>query len=146
MPVVGDTMTVDESIGAFIAMTGDHAYMPPAGLPMADSVSEPPTLITLSANVVIDTLTDPTVTIMVSPAHTKRYAPGTVNPDIVVVGDDGFVMVVACGFDARAVHVPVPVAAMVVVLSRQSVWSGPADAYTVHPYILLPDPQMGILV
>ena len=45
---------------------------------------------------------------------------------MVVVGDEGAVIVVEPGFDANAVHVPVPLAAIVAIESRQMVWSGPA--------------------
>jgi hypothetical protein len=69
--------------------------------------------------------TDPTVQI-------NLYTPATEKPVIVVVGLLGVVMVAVPGLAGVviAVHVPVPVAAMVAVppgrIAQETVWSGPA--------------------
>jgi hypothetical protein len=47
------------------------------------------------------------------------YEPAVVKPVIVVVGDVDVVIVVVAGFPVTAVHVPVPVAAIVAVLPGQ---------------------------
>ena len=52
--------------------------------------------------------------------------PANVNPLIVAVGEVTVVMVVVAGLVIDAVHVPVPVAAIVAVEYWQVVWSGPA--------------------
>ena len=63
-------------------------------------------------------------------AHWKLYVPGTLNPVIVVVGLVGVVMVAEPALLLSIVHVPVPVAAIVVVppgsTAQFTFWSGPA--------------------
>ena len=55
------------------------------------------------------------------------YAPGNINPLISVVSAEGFAIAVDAGFEERADQVPLPKAAVLVVLYWQIVWSGPAE-------------------
>jgi hypothetical protein len=62
---------------------------------------------------------------------------------MVVVGDVLAVITVAAGLPAMAVHVPVPVAAIVAVLPGHTVWSGPALGLGVTVTIIESDPETG---
>ena len=54
------------------------------------------------------------------------YVPAVVKPETEVVGDMVLTKLITAGFDAAAVHVPVPVAVIEVVEYWQMVWSVPA--------------------
>jgi len=56
----------------------------------------------------------------------KLYVPGALKPLIVVAESVGLVMTAVPGLFDWAVHVPVPVAAIVAAAFWQVVWSGPA--------------------
>ena len=70
------------------------------------------------------------------------YVPDAVKPVTADVGDVLFAKVTTAGLPASAVHVPVPVPAMVAVEYWQVVWSGPASglavtfmtAVSLHPF------------
>ena len=61
----------------------------------------------------------------------KLYGPGALSAVMVVVGLVGVVMAATEGLPAAAVHVPVPVAAMVAVVYWHMFWSGPASGLAV---------------
>ena len=50
---------------------------------------------------------------------------------MVVVGEEGVVIIVTTGLPTAAVHVPVPVPAITAVLNWQMTWSGPAVGFAV---------------
>jgi hypothetical protein len=67
--------------------------------------------------------------------HMKLYVPAALKVVIVLVALPSVVMVAVPGFPACAVHVPIPVAAMVAdppgSIAQLTVWSGPAFAFEV---------------
>ncbi len=91
-----------------------------------------------------------TVTFIVSRpllwTQTNLYVPATVKPDMVEVVLVSFEKAVAAGLDDNALHVPLPLAAIVAVLRWQMVWSGPAagqlsivtgfDTAAIHPLLI----------
>ena len=74
--------------------------------------------------------------------HISPYVPAAVKPDTVVVGDEALAKVTVAGLPAVAVHVPLPVAAITVVVYWQMVWLGPPFGFgvtitlavSVHPF------------
>ena len=76
-----------------------------------------------------------TVSVQLPFVHIYAYVPAALKVVIVVVGLDGVVMVEVPGLPANAVHVPVPVAAIVAEppgrIAQFTVWSGPAFGFAV---------------
>jgi hypothetical protein len=129
MVVVGEAGLV---IIAVPGLPGDADHVP---APVAAIVTEPPgsaTQLTDWSGPALGPLVIVTVAVSVQLplVHMKLYIPGALKVVIVVVGDEGAVIMAVPGFPVSALQVPMPVAAIVTdppgKATQLAVWSGPA--------------------
>jgi hypothetical protein len=121
------TVVVGELIFVNVTVAGLPARVPHSPVPIADMVADEYSQMVWSDPALARDATF-TITVSVQPftVHTYLYAPVFTKLVIVVVADEGVVILVIEGLPGTMLQVPVPTPAIVTVVFWQIVWSGPA--------------------